>query len=481
MSRIIVGLRISLVLSAVGALGVAGSGCAGDTGIPLVVTPNHASLFGQTEVTISGDLPSLGTVNYFSVAGLQVVNARWSGSSVTVTVQGAPRPGRYDIVIQGTRGRTIQHNVFTYDPPPAGVPLTWMAFGASFTQGTESSGIDPHSQVYGVSGQIGRTAGVFLGLPLFSPQVAPPLQPADFYPDCRQKPGTGAGANTLTTVLTSPDTGLFDLRYGRLDWTLKNRNVAVGGATIFDILDGVHGAKSLLAHLVNDPSIDSSDSVAPETTSMIDRVEALDPDVGFTTDLLGNDLDQAVTQPEDLDPGAITPVATIAPMLQTMMARLGKLRGQYFIANIPSLTFVPHVTELRRRLVAAGKDTSAFDAKAAQIDALTDEYNQTLIAAMAPYPNLHIVDFKKYVADVKDGVRVGGEWLTPQHFGGLLSLDDLHLSDTGYALYAQTFIDRFNEVLHTNIGAVDVATAHAQDALAPSRLRGSYSCVPAAQ
>src|SRR5262249_12573101 len=154
---------------------------------------------------------------------------------------------------------------------------------------------------------------------------------------------TGAGAQTLTSVSTSPSTGYFDLRYARLDWTMKNRDVAVGGAKVNDILNGAHGAIALLAHIVNDPDIDYSDAVAPETTSQIDRVEALDPDIGFSTDLLGNDIDQSVTQPDDLDPSLITPVDQVVPLLQTMMQRLGKLHGQYFIANMPSLTFVPHV------------------------------------------------------------------------------------------------------------------------------------------
>jgi lysophospholipase L1-like esterase len=470
-------LALTLALVAVGC-----AGCYGDTGIKLAVSPDHASLFGQTDVTISGDFDALGEVDYFSVAGVQVINPRWSPTSVTVTLQGAPRPGRYDIVIRGSGGLTIQHNLFTYDPPPTGVPLTWIAFGASFTQGTESNGIDPHTQVYGVSGQIAKAAGVFLGLPLFNPQVAPPLQPSDFTSDCAQIPGTGAGVNTLTSVTTSPDTGLFDLRYGRVDWTLHARNVAVGGATVSDILDGVHGTKALLAHIVNDPEIDYSDAVAAETTSMIDRVEALDPDVGFSTDLLGNDLDAAVVQPSDLDPSLITPVDQIIPMLQTMMARLGKLRGQFFIANMPSLTFVPHVVALRQALVDAGKDTAAFDAKSAQIDAATDAYNQALVDAMAPYPNLHIVDFKQYVADVRPGVVIGGERLTIDHWGGLISLDDLHLTDTGYALYAQRFVDAINGTLHTAIPSIDVEAVHAADALAPARTRAAgYTCVPAAK
>jgi lysophospholipase L1-like esterase len=458
------------------------SGCYGDTGIKLTVSPDHAPLFGQTDVTITGDLASLGDVDYFSVAGVQVINPRWSGSSVTVTLQGAPKPGRYDVVIRGSQGKTIQHGIFTYDPSPAmGAKDTWIAFGASFTQGTESNGINQHTQTLGVSGQIAKAAGVFLGLPLFTPQVTPPLQPSDFYPDCTQIPDTGAGATTLTTVTTSPSTGYFDLRYARLDWTLHNRNVAVGGAKVSDILNGAHGAIALLAHIVNDPDIDYSDAVAPETTSQIDRVVALDPDIGFTTDLLGNDIDAAVVQPDDLAPEMITPVDEVAPLLVTMMQRLGALHGQYFIANMPSLTFVPHVRALRKALVDAGKDTTAFDAKAAQIDAITEQYNQALLDAMAPYPNLHVVDFKQYVADVKGGTTVGGERLTTDSWGGLLSLDDLHLTDTGYALYAQKFVDAINAVEHTAIPPIDVEAVHAADALAPQKTRAAgYSCVPPA-
>jgi hypothetical protein len=457
------------------------AGCYGDTGIKLSVTPTHAPLYGQTDVTITGDVASLGNVDYFSVAGIQVVNPRWTPTSVTVTLQGAPKPGPYDIVIRGDQGITIQHNIFTYDAPTTHVPLTWMAFGASFTQGTESNGINQHTQTSGVSAQIAKAAGVYLGLPLFNPQITPPLQLSDFQPDCSQIPNTGAGASTLQAVATDPVTGFFDLRYGRLDWTLQARDVAVGGAKVDDILNGCKGAIALLAHIVNDPDIDYSDALAQETTSQIDRVEALDPDIGFTTDLMGNDLDQSVTAPDDLDPAAITPIAAVAPMLQSMMQRLGKLHGQYFIANMPSLTFVPHVVALRQQLVDAGKDTTAFDAKSAAIDAATDQYNQALIAAVAPYPNLHIVDFKGYVSGVRYGVTVGGETLSAARWDGLLSLDDLHLTDSGYALYAQTFIDAINATVGSTIPAIDVDSVHAADALAPAKTRAAgYTCVPPA-
>src|SRR5258708_7117694 len=92
-------------------------GCVTEHGSPLEVSPAHASMFGQTEVTFRGDLASLGAVNYFAVGGVQIYNARWSATSVTATVQGAPTAGPAEIVLVGTQGYMIHHGLFTYDPP----------------------------------------------------------------------------------------------------------------------------------------------------------------------------------------------------------------------------------------------------------------------------------------------------------------------------------------------------------------------------
>ena len=141
-------------------------------------------------------------------------------------------------------------------------------------------------------------------------------------------------------------------------------------------------------------------------------------------------MDMAVIQTDDLHPELATPLDTMQAELTQMMARLGALHGQYFIANMPSLTVVPNVAVLRAQRVAAGTSTDDFDAKVKQLDDLTDGYNAALVSAVAPYPNLHIVDFKGQVAAQRGGVRVGGEWLTSERFGGLFSLDGLHLTDT---------------------------------------------------
>ena len=109
--------------------------------------------------------------------------------------------------------------MFTYDAPSTGVPLTWMAFGASFTQGTESNGIDEHTQTSGVSAQIARAAGVFLGLPLFSRRSRRRCSRATSIPTARRSPAPAPAPPRSRRCRPSPDTGFFDLRYGapRLD------------------------------------------------------------------------------------------------------------------------------------------------------------------------------------------------------------------------------------------------------------------------
>ena len=458
--------------------------CSADHGPRPEPSPSHASLFGQVDVTLTGDLSALGDIRSVSVGGIAAYDLRPTAAGLTVTLQGAPTPGTVAIEVIGARGSSLHHDAFTYDPPPAGVPLVWAAFGASYTHGCVSLGIDTHTQVGGIAGDIGRAAGVYLGLPLFADGVMPALQPSDFNADCSPKSGAGAiDAGKLIgqigDKITDPATGLYDLRRGRIDPTLVPRNVAAGGSKVSDVLHGGESYVALLENLVENPEAQGSDALHTPELSQIDRLEKLDPDVAFTTDLMGNDMDMAVIQSDGLHPEMATPLPTVQAGLTEMMARLGRLHGQYFIANMPSLTSVPNVALLRAQLAAAGTSSGAFDAKVKALDDLADGYNAALVAAVAPYPNLHIVDFKGQVSAQLSGVRVGSEWLTGDRFGGLFSLDGLHLTDTAYALYANLFLDAINGVLGTALAHVDVEAIHAADPNAPAVLRAAgLACVP---
>lgn len=450
------------------------SACGESQGPPLTVSPTQASLFGQVEVTFRGDFAVLGEVRSLTVGGLQVYGARWSDTSATVTLQGAAQPGPADVVVVGSKGRAVYRGLIRYQPSPSGVPLRWAAFGASLTQGTQSGGIDPHTQILGVSGQIARAAGVFLALPLFNPDLLPPLRPSDLNRDCSQKANTGAGLESISRALANPDTHMLELKRGRIDPTLQPRNLAVGSSKTADVLNGGRGAVAFLEYLVEDPYVDFSRAFSIADMSQIARLERLDPDVAFSTDLLANDVDGSVLQKDGLHPEAITDLGIVRPMLAEIMSRLGRLHGQYFIANVPYVTLLPNV-----RVLAQQQMGDDFAAKLATIEKRVDAYNAALAEVMAPYPNLHLVDFKSEVDRVNaTGVVVGGERLTTDRLGGLLSIDDLHFTDTGYAIYANCFIQAINAVLHTSIPLVDVEAVHADDALAPSRLRGSLDCVP---
>jgi len=442
--------------------------CSADHGPTLAASPSHASLFGQVDVTFTGDLAALGDISAVTVGEIAAYNLRATPSGLTVTLQGAPTPGAVEVEVIGSRGSSLHHGGFTYDPPAAGVPLKWAAFGASYTHGCVSLGIDARTQIRGITGDIASAAGVYLGLPLFIDGLMPEMQPSDFNADCSPKSGgssidAGKLLNQIGDKITDPTTGLYDLRRGRIDLTMVPRNVAVGGSKVADVLSGGGSYVALLENLVENPNVQGGDALDKPELSQIDRLEKLDPDVAFTTDLLGNDMDMAVIAADDLYPDMATPLADVQSGLTAMMARLGKLHGQYFIANMPSLTLVPNVAVLRAKLVAAGQSTDAFDAKVKQLDDLADGYNAALVQAVAPFPKLHIVDFKAQVTSQLGGIRVGGEWLTTERFGGLFSLDGLHLTDTAYALYANLFID-------------------ATDPDAPSVLRAAgLTCVPPAR
>ncbi len=466
------GCRIVLALLVLG-------GC-DDLGPPLSASPASAPLFGYLDVTLSGDVASLGEVQEVTVGGVPAYDFRVSESSLTVRVQGAPMPGPADVVVVGSRRTSKGRGTFSYDAPATGVPLKWAVFGASLSQGTESLGIDEHTQLNGVSGRIARQAAIYLALPILHPRLAPPAHAKDFNLDCTRKEGAGL-LDGVGQVLTDPATGLFDLRRGRLAWQTEIRNYAIGGAKLEAILRGGKGSVGVIEHIVEDPLLDPGDIVGPVSPSQIERIEALDPDVAFATDLLANDTDPAVVESEDVFPDKNTPLAEAEPRIIEIMQRLGKLHGQYFIANILDLTIVPNVGEVRARRIAAGKDTAAsFDAKVAVVQQQVKDYNAALARAMAPYPNLHLIDFYAQVEAVRGtGIQIGKQTLSIVKMGGLLSFDFLHFSDTGYARYANLFIDDINRTLGAHIPSIDLASVLATDEAAPDKLRAyGFTCVP---
>jgi hypothetical protein len=430
-------------------------------------------MFGAISVTLQGDFSKLGEIQSVTLNGIQALDVAATSSSISLTLQGAPTPGPAHVVIAGTSGQGFNDKAFTYDAPLGAAPVTWAAFGASLTMGAQSGGLSPHGQLMSYDSQLARAAGVYLGPPLVVEAFAPPLQPTDFAQDCNTIVQPGNLAANILTVATDPTTHDPDLRRARRDATLATRNFSVGGATIADSVSPATGKVGILERVAELPDgVPSALFEPPLARSQIDRLVALDPDVAISADLLFDDCEPAVAGRNDLHPEKMTEPSTIKAELETIAKRLGALHGQYFIGNLPPLDVLPVVADIRKYAIASGVESNAaFDAKLAAIHAVEQQYNDALAAALAPYPNMHVVDVSTVlVTKIVPGVEIGGQKITGAKFGGLFSLDFRHLTDTGYALLANVFIDAINQTMNLHVQEVDVAAVLSLDALSPAHL-----------
>jgi hypothetical protein len=245
----------------------------------------------------------------------------------------------------------------------------------------------------------------------------------------------------------------------------------VGGATLAGIIHPATGPIGTLERILELPDgVPTALFTPPLERSQLDRLAALDPDVAMSVDLLFNDVAGALGN--DLYPENITSVATIRTELDTIAERIGPLHGQYFIGNLPPIDVLPLVGVIRDGAIASGiESVTSFDAKLATVKAIEQQYNDALAAALAPYANLHIVDVSTALeSKIVPGLDIGGQHITMAKFGGVFSLDFEHLTDTGYALLANTFIDAIDQTMGLRIAEVDAAAVLATDALSPASL-----------
>jgi hypothetical protein len=453
-----------------------------DTRFPLTASPSHASMFGQVDLTLDGDFASLGAIQSVTIDGIHALDPQATSSRITLRLQGAPTPGPAHIVLTGKSGHATNDVAFSYDAPVGGAPVTWAAFGASLTQGFQSGGLRAHGQTMSWDAQIARSAGVFLALPLVVDAFLPPLEPSAFVENCNTMWNEDSIAMSLLGTLTNPKTHAIDLDGARQDATLATRNFAVGGALVSDIIEPATGPEEIIERVTELPAGNPTVLFGPPLSmSQVDRLVALDPDIAVSGDLLANDSDGSVGESDDLHPEEMTAVSTIASELATLAKRLGATHGHYFIGNLLPLDGLPNVAVLRKTTIASGVETQAsFDAKLSTIRAVIHQYNEALATALAPYPNLHVVDLWTPTENVLEhGFVVSGQKLTGHEFGGLLSLDFMHFTDTGYALVGNVFIDAINPTLGLRIPRIDLATVLAHDALSPASLaKDGVHCMP---
>lgn len=395
------------------------------------------------------------TVGGVPSVDLKVTEEGW----LSAMVQGGPAG---DALVVVTDSEAHEVGALIYEGPVDPAFDRVAAFGASFTQGTQDGVPHTDSMLASPAMVLARQTGSFMPTPLIKRGLFPHLEVTDIGepPQCLV-PGivsfvAGATA-TLIGELLDEETGLVTFTKARMDPTMSPSNVAVGGSRIGDLVQPTTDFGVIfMQHLSLSPESEISD---PVTMTQLDYIEALDPTMVVSFDLYGNDLINAVvlgSQGVALD--ELTTVEEFQPSLDALLARLGALSAEVFLANLPDATLSAR---------AKGKEGPDLDLVSERVLL----FNDLLAQGALDYPNVHVVDLYGWVEDLPNGeMFVGDEVISTAEFDGLLSLDGVHLTDTGYALMAAEFIDVINAELGTDVALPDLEAIYVSDIRSPESL-----------
>jgi lysophospholipase L1-like esterase len=447
---------------------------------PSPVSPERGPVSGGYPVTVTHEaLEGLEAPYSAKVGGIAALDVeRLDGHSFRLVLQGAPSAGEARIVVSG-RGVSREAGAFFYEAPKEKVFERVVAFGASLTMGSQDVTIVRRGQQMGPMAQLSRAAGAYLPLPLIKPGIFPGLTLDDFdRGSCRPLRDDVFSiiqerAGDMLPKLKDANGNIVVAR-SRVDPDVEVRNVAIGGFKMRQVLEGGGDLLTMgIEHMVWNPYVSTEGLFSEPEEKMIDRVVALKPTLIVSTDLFGNDYNNVSVFPEgvpDLTP--LTPLDAFRPQLAEILRRLDETGAQVFLATGPDATVLPQYDEKIRKLRAAGVPEPEASAWRDAIRTRIGEYNAELRAQVAAYPRVHLVDLHAAVQEVlQNGVVVDGARLDSQPMGGLLSLDGMHFSDTGYALVANMFLEAINRELGTRVPLVDLAAVHANDPYSVEALR----------
>jgi lysophospholipase L1-like esterase len=393
-----------------------------------------------------------------------------------VTVQGHPKPGDVAVTFGNDDEVFTLESSFTYDLPILEGFTSLYALGASLTQGTQRGVPTKWSITHGPARMLAGQLGVYFPLPVLIQEGFQEMSPDLIGPPPYCEPPTLNDfqieqASGVVEALTDPDTGEFFFADLRIDADLATQNFAVGGSRMSEILDGPKVgdvAMHFISHMAYDPTGTLFD---PVKFSQMELIEEASPELIVSFDLLGNDLIDGMINDKDFSLEDITPIEIFLENIGKAVDRLAATGAQVFVATLPSPTHLPFFHAKRARLASEGLTENAPIVFTA-IEEGVVAGNARLLEQADLYANVHVVDLAGHVNEwAITGVDLGNATLEIRQYGGLVGLDGLHFTDTAYALIANMFIDRMEEVLKTEIPRIDLAAIWAQDRERPEALK----------
>ncbi len=421
------------------------------------VTPEKGPAFGHFEVVVKGDaLEGLAEPLSAKVGGIAAYDvARVDARTVRLTVQGHPEGGKQPIVVSG-HGVAAEAGELEYTAPKDARLKRVVAFGASLTMGSQDASVSRHSQLAGPAALIAKQMGAYLGVPLMKPGYMPAVQVSDYDPASlraeerrrvRQPRHRGAErAVAEADRRRRQRAAVAAARRPRRWWRPTWRSAASASPRWWATRPTPrHGAG---ARGVGPACARGSDLVDPPRATQLDRVAALQPTLLFATDLIVNDYNNVDLGTDGIpDLAGVTSEADIRAALEQVLDTARRDRSRRCSSPpAPTPPLLPQYDDKIAALEAKGfsesdatgwRDPAVAEGRPAQPDSPRG-------GGVAPEGARG--GHGRQVAEVlARGVDVGGR--PPHHpaLGGLLSLDSMHFSDTGYALLANGFIDAINQ------------------------------------
>ncbi len=184
----------------------------------------------------------------------------------------------------------------------------------------------------------------------------------------------------------------------------------------------------------------------------------------------------------------VTPLATFTTEYQSLMASLKATGAKVVVGNIPDITHVGFLFDNNELIKYTGTNYNlapgyyttfptmallklgvynasylqnpAYVLSPSQITNIQQQvvlYNN-VIAQAAAAEGFGLADIYTEVNNIiADPITLEGFTITTGYNGGAFSLDGIHPSDSGYALFANTFINAYNATYHETVPVIPMA------------------------
>ena len=446
------------------------------------VTPSHANLYGNIDVTIN--LPFNLSDNDIKayIDNKPMYNIFVLDNLILGTVAGNDKAGKFDIILETNNKKYIFKNAFEYENNRYGFDKKVVTVGASYTIGFINMTIKEDDQKYDPFALMAKTAEIYFPQSYIKNDFFNGITISDFEQECSiDYVIKRLFAKLVISIKNVKDqNGKFFLNNLRVSPETKTYNFGVGAARIIDTVEGasVHNNPliAILENLVYYPNIEFFDALRdPPIGSPFNAALSENPDIIMSVDLFADDIFYYYFAKLMKIPttSGITETVDIERELETFAKRLKQKNIVAFVADLPDITIMPIFRIIKKKLFMSGISQNRVTQIESGIRELSNRYNEVFYKIVAKYPDVIIpVPFREKIDSfINNPPTINGYQYSLDFFGGIISLDFIHPTRTGYAMIANLFVDSLNSYYGINIQPVDVEDVAKHDSLSVEALQ----------